>query len=93
MSSTGTEDLQSHMELSIALKKHLGEIGMNGVKGFHYMDQNDNKRVGAKEILKEMTAIGVDVSITQAQEMIQGFVRPNGEMDVIGYLRFIKSVD
>jgi len=55
------------------------------------MDTNDNKRVGAKEISKELNAAGLDVSVTKAQELIQRFVRPGGELDVCCYLRFMES--
>ena len=80
----------SYRELRLALRKHLDEIGKNGVKGYH-MDKIDNKRVGAKEKSKELNAAGLDVSVTKAQELIQRFVRPGGELDVCGYLRFMES--
>ncbi len=81
----------SYKELTIALRKHLEKIGKNGVKGFYYMDENDNKRVGANEIYKELKAAGLNVTVNTAQEMMQGFVRPGGELDVCGYLRMMEG--
>ena len=84
-------DTMSYQELIKALRKHLNSMGLSGVKGFHYMDKNDNKRVGAIEIQKELEAAGISITKSRAHEMIHGFVRPGGELDVPGYLRFMES--
>jgi len=83
----------SYRELTLSLRTHLDGFGKNGVKGFYYMDTNDNKRVSAQEIAQEFKEAGLNVKVTEAQELIQRFARPSGELDVCGYLRFMGSVD
>ena len=79
----------TYQELIIALRNHLNSMGLSGVEGFHYMDKNDNKRVGAIEIKNELEAAGISITKSRAHEIMHGFVRPGGELDVFGYLRFI----
>ena len=74
-----------------ALMSHFQSIGMSAVKGFHYMDINDNKRVNAKEIAQALQKAGIQISASNTRNMIQGYVRPGGEMDVPGYLRFMQN--
>jgi hypothetical protein len=55
------------------------------------MDVNDNKRVSAKEIAQELQKAGIQMSVSNAREVIQGYVRLGGEMDVTSYLRFMQN--
>ena len=79
----------TYQDLKSTLLSHFSEIDLCGKKGFYHMDKNDNKRVGANEIVKEMKNAGLDISFRQAHEMIYSFTRPSGELDLYGYLRWI----
>lgn len=84
----------SNKDVAIALKKHLNGMGMTGAKGFHYMDRDDNKRLGAAEIVGEMKNAGIDIPMSQAQEITRIYGRSGGnKFDVCGYLRFMATAD
>ena len=89
--SQSDNQIMSYKDLIIVLRNHLENFGQHGIKGFHYMDKNGNRRVGAYEISKELSAAGVNTSLARAREMIEGFTRPGGELDVIGYMRLMES--
>ena len=82
----------TNKELTLMLKEHLDSMGKNGLKGFHYMDQHGNNRVGVKEIAKEFNDAGLDITIIQVRELIGSFLRPGGDyLDAFGYMRFMES--
>jgi hypothetical protein len=97
ISSDITRDSASkytNFQLISYLKVHLEALGKTGVKGFHHMDANDNKRISAKELVKEFHRAGhQDITLSHVQRLMEGYVRPGGEMDVAGFLRLLNRYD
>jgi hypothetical protein len=85
--------VMSHNDLISVLKKHLERTGQSGIKGFHHMDTNGNRRVGPNEISRELLRAGVNISLPRVREMIEGYARPSGELDVFGYMRMMRCDD
>lgn len=80
----------THVQLITFLKNHFSSIGKPGIKGFYHMDTNDTKRISAKEFVKEFHNAGLqDITVSQVQNLMEGYVRPGGGMDVVGFLRLL----
>ena len=89
---SGRNDSDSDHQLILSLVIQCRQMGKPLGQGFHLLDTGDNKKISATEVQEGLARCGKDISKLRAKSLIKDYVKPGGQMDHAGYLRFISSL-
>lgn len=85
------DDGKSDTELIWALRGYFHGVGKSFMQGFHELDKSDGKTISSSEVSDGLRTAGLVVTHARSKELMKGFVKPGGDMDKPGYVRFITS--
>jgi hypothetical protein len=87
------DDKDSDASLILAWKMKLKSMSKTVNEGFQVLDTDDNKKIGAFEVQAGFATCGKHISVERASQLIEKFVAPDGNLNQLGYVRLMASID
>lgn len=87
----GDDDHKTNDELVRALLQYFQTTGKTIVKGFHFLDRNDSKALGAYELSLGFKQAGFDVSVARSKLLVSRHVLQGGYLSKPNFVRLMTS--